>query len=263
MSEKTILEIKNLHVEVNSKEVDASRNLGVLSKEILKGINLKVAEGTIHALMGPNGSGKSTLANVIMGNPKYQITKGEILFKGKNILDLNVNERAKLGIFMSFQYPQEIEGITISNFLRTALGNINGKKPSIMEFKEILEEKSKLLNIPDNFSDRYLNKGFSGGEKKKSEILQLAILKPKLAILDETDSGLDIDALKTIAQGIKTLKKENPEMTILIITHYKRILEYLTPDKLSIVIKGKVALEGTKELVNQLEEKGYGWIEED
>ena len=265
----SILEIKNLHVELNSKEVDASRNLGVLSegksKEILNGINLKVSKGTIHAIMGPNGSGKSTLANVIMGNPKYHVIKGEILFESKNILELNVSERAKLGIFMSFQYPQEIEGITISNFLRTALGNLNenNKKPSVMEFKEILEEKSKLLNLDSKFSERYLNKGFSGGEKKKSEILQMSILKPKLAILDETDSGLDIDAIKTIAQGIKTLKEENPNMTILIITHYKRILEYLTPDKLSIIIKGKVALEGTKELVNQLEDKGYGWIEED
>lgn len=254
MSEKTILEIKNLHVEI----IEDGK-----SKEILNGINLNVNEGNIHAIMGPNGSGKSTLANVIMGNPKYQVIKGEILFNGKNILELNVSERAKLGIFMSFQYPQEIEGVTTGNFLRTALGNINRKKPSIREFKEILEEKSKLLNIDDKFSERYLNKGFSGGEKKKSEILQLAILKPKLAILDETDSGLDIDALKTIAQGIKTLKKENPDMTILIITHYKRILEYLTPDKLSIIIKGKVALEGNAELVDHLEENGYGWIEED
>ncbi len=262
-----ILEIKNLHVELNSKEDNTSRNLGVLSegksKEILKGINLNVEKGTIHAIMGPNGSGKSTLANIIAGNPKYQVTKGEILFEGQNILNLKVNERAKIGIFLSFQYPQEIEGVTISNFLRTTLGEINGKKPSIMEFKELLEEKSKLLDLPENFYERYLNKGFSGGEKKKSEMLQLSILNPKLAILDETDSGLDIDSLKIIAQGINTLKEKNPEMTILIITHYKRILEYLKPDKLSIVIKGKIALEGNAELVDSLEEKGYSWIEEE
>ena len=249
----TQLEIKDLHVEI----IEEGK-----SKEILKGINLNVEKGNIHALMGPNGSGKSTLANVIMGNPKYKVTKGEILFEGKNILNLKVNERAKAGIFLSFQYPQEIEGVTIRNFLKTSYQNFYGKI-SVFDFKNLLEEKSKLLKLDDNFSERYLNKGFSGGEKKKSEMLQLSIINPKLAILDETDSGLDIDSLKTIAESIKLLKEKNPDMTILIITHYKRILEYLTPDKLSIVIKGKIALEGNAELVNSLEEKGYGWIEED
>ncbi len=260
-----MLEIKDLHVEVNdkSKEDDASRNLGVLSKEILKGINLKVEEGSVHALMGPNGSGKSTLANVLMGNPQYTIAKGEIILNGKDITGLPPDERAKLGIFMSFQYPQEIEGVTINNFLRTAYKNLHDKKISVMEFRDLLKEKIKLLNLSEEFTERYLNKGFSGGEKKKSEILQLAILNPKFAILDETDSGLDIDAIKAVADGINVLKKNNPKMTILIITHYKRILEYIKPDKLSVMIKGKIAHEGSSELIDHLEEKGYGWIEED
>lgn len=240
-----MLEIRNLHVEVEGKE-------------ILKGINLKFKKGKIHALMGPNGSGKSTLANVIMGNPRYIITKGKILFDGKDITKLNPNERAKKGIFLSFQNPSEVEGVAISNFLKTAYNNLNEKKLSAIEFRELLKEKLKLLKMPENFSERYLNQGFSGGEKKKSEILQLAILNPKLSILDETDSGLDIDALKTIASGIKILMNKNK--TIIIITHYKRILEYLKPDKLLVMINGKIALKGGRELVNKLEKKGYGWL---
>ncbi|MEK6890784.1 MAG: Fe-S cluster assembly ATPase SufC [Nanoarchaeota archaeon] len=247
------LEIKNLHVEI----IEDNK-----SKEILKGINLNVDKGNIHALMGPNGSGKSTLANVIMGNQEYSISKGEIIFEGKNITDLKVDEKARLGIFMSFQYPQEIEGVTIRNFLKTAYQNLYGKI-NVMEFKKILDEKSEILKLDENFSERYLNKGFSGGEKKKSEMLQLAVLNPKFAILDETDSGLDIDALRSVSESINLLKEKNPEMTILIITHYKRILEFIKPDKLSIMIKGKIVMEGNAELVDQLEEKGYGWIEEE
>lgn len=241
-----MLEIKNLHVEVEGKE-------------ILKGINLKFEKGKIHALMGPNGSGKSTLANVIMGNPKYKIIKGKILFNGEDITILDSNQRAKKGIFLSFQNPSEIEGVTISNFLRMALNNSKNQKISVLDFHKLLKEKLKFLKMPENFSERYLNQGFSGGEKKKSEILQLSILNPKVAILDETDSGLDIDALKTIASEINTLMNKNK--IIIVITHYKRILEYLKPDNLSVMINGKIAIEGGNGLVKKLEKKGYGWIE--
>ena len=243
-----MLEIKNLYVEVEGKE-------------ILKGVNLKFEKGKIHALMGPNGSGKSTLANVIMGNPKYKIIKGKILFNGEDITNLNSNQRAKKGIFLSFQNPSEIEGVTISNFLRMALNNSKNKKISVLDFHKLLKNKLKLLKMPENFSERYLNQGFSGGEKKKSEILQLTILDPKIAILDETDSGLDIDALKTIASEINMLMNKNK--TIIVITHYKRILEYLKPDKLFVMINGKIAIEGDYKLIDQLEEKGYGWIEKE
>ncbi|MEK6817576.1 MAG: Fe-S cluster assembly ATPase SufC [Nanoarchaeota archaeon] len=245
-----MLEIKNLHVSVDGKE-------------ILKGVNLKLEKGKVHALMGPNGSGKSTLANAIMGNPKYKITSGEILLNGEVINELKPHERAKKGLFLSFQYPSEIEGVTISNFLRTALNNLNNQKISVLDFYELLKEKLKLLNMPENFSKRYLNQGFSGGEKKKSEILQLILLNPKIAILDETDSGLDVDAIKAVAHGVNTLIKNDKDKIIIIITHYKRILEHIKPDKLSIMINGKIVLEGSRELVDQLEEKGYGWIEED
>ncbi len=243
-----MLEIKNLHVEVDGKE-------------ILKGINLKLEKGKVHALMGPNGSGKSTLANVLMGNPKYKITQGEIIFDGEKINEFSPDERAKKGIFLSFQYPIEVSGVTISTFLRTALNSIKKEKISVMEFRTLLKEKLKLLNIPENFADRYLNEGFSGGEKKKSEILQLAVLNPNAAILDETDSGLDIDSLRTIASGVNQLRDDHK--IFLIITHYKRILDYLKPDKLSVILNGKIVLEGDSNLVDELEEKGYGWIEEE
>jgi len=242
-----MLEIKNLSVKVEGKE-------------ILKKVNLKFEKGKIYALMGPNGSGKSTLAKVIMGNPRYKITKGKILFNREEITNLSPNERAKKGIFLSFQNPSEIEGVTISNFLRIALNNQKNKKISVLDFHKLLKEKLKLLKMPENFSERYLNQNFSGGEKKKSEILQLSILNPKAAILDETDSGLDIDALKTIASGVNSLIDK--EKIILVITHYKRILEYLKPDKILVMINGKIVLEGESELVNQLEKKGYGWIEQ-
>ncbi|MEK6830515.1 MAG: Fe-S cluster assembly ATPase SufC [Nanoarchaeota archaeon] len=249
-----MLEIKNLHVEVEGKK-------------ILKGVNLKLEKGKVHSLMGPNGSGKSTLANVIMGHPKYEITKGQIIFNGEDITNLSPNKRAKKGLFLSFQYPSEIEGVTISNFLRTALNSLRENKGeekiSVLDFRNLLKEKITLLKMDESFSDRYLNQGFSGGEKKRSEILQLTLLNPKIAILDETDSGLDVDAIRAVAHGINTLIGKDKDKIILIITHYKRILEHIKPHKLSIMIDGKIALEGGPELVDQLEEKGYGWIEKD
>jgi len=234
-----MLEIKNLHVSLKDKE-------------ILQGLNLKLEPGKIHALMGPNGSGKTTLAHVIMGDSKYNITEGEILSNGKNILPLSSNERAKLGLFLSFQNPIEIEGVKLSTFLRQAYNSIHERKLSI------LEKKADELKIPKDFLSRYLNRGFSGGEKKKAEILQLLVLNPKIAILDETDSGLDIDSLKLVANGINKFMKK--DKIVLIITHYKRILEYVKPDKVSIIIKGKIAAEGNGKLVNHLEEKGYEWL---
>lgn len=245
-----MLEIKNLHVEVDGKK-------------ILKGVNLKLEKGKVHALMGPNGSGKSTLANVIMGHPKYEITKGQIIFNGEDITESSPNERAKKGIFLSFQYPTEVSGVTISNFLRTALNNLKNEKISVLDFRNLLKEKINLLKMDESFLDRYLNQGFSGGEKKKSEILQLAVLDPTIAVLDETDSGLDIDALKAVADGVNKILENDKDKTFLIITHYKRILEHIKPEKLSIMIDGKIALEGNSELVDQLEEKGYSWIEEE
>ncbi|HKZ33615.1 MAG TPA: Fe-S cluster assembly ATPase SufC [Candidatus Nanoarchaeia archaeon] len=242
------LEIKNLHVEFNGKE-------------ILKGLNLKLESGSVHALMGPNGSGKTTLAHVLMGDPRYSVTKGKILINGKDILKLSVSERAKLGLFLSFQSPVEIEGLKFSTFLRQAYNSLNRKKLSLLEFQELLEKKAGELGISKELLSRYLNKGFSGGEKKKAEILQLLVLNPKIAILDETDSGLDIDSLRIIAQGIR--KFMSLEKTILIITHYKRILEYVKPDKVSIMLDGKIVRDGSGELVNHLEEKGYSWIDKE
>lgn len=245
-----IVQVKDLHVEIEGKE-------------ILKGLNLTLETGKVHALMGPNGSGKSTLANTLMGHPKYKITKGNIMLSGEDITELPPDERAKKGLFLSFQYPNEIPGVTVSHFLRAALNAKRGEdnKISVMEFKKILDEKVKMLKIDPSFLIRYLNEGFSGGEKKRSEILQLAVLDPTVAILDETDSGLDIDALRTVAEGVNHFM--NKEKCILIITHYKRILEYIKPDKLFIMIEGKIALEGTGELADHLEEKGYGWIEKE
>lgn len=236
------LEIKNLHVEIEGKK-------------ILNGINLKLEQGKIHALMGPNGSGKTTLSQVLMGDPRYKITRGEILFNNKDITNLKPNKRAKLGIFLSFQQPIAVSGIRISKFLREAYNSVKKSKLSFMEFQEELEKRASSLNIDLKFLERYLNEGFSGGEKKKMEILQLAILDPKLAILDETDSGLDIDALKIVAKGVNEFMNKNK--TLLIITHYKRILDYINPDKVFVLQKGKIVKEGGAELVDHLEEKGY------
>jgi Fe-S cluster assembly ATP-binding protein len=245
------LEIRDLHIEVTD-------DLGN-KKEILKGVNMKLEKGKIYALMGPNGSGKTSLSNALMGHPKYKITSGEIILDGEDITNLAPNERAKKGIFLSFQYPKEIPGVNLSNFLRTAYNSVNplGKK-SVLELYEMLKEKAKLLEMDEKFLDRYLNSGFSGGEKKKSEILQMLMLNPKTAILDETDSGLDIDALKVVAKGINSFA--NNEKYVLIITHYKRILDYINPDRVFVMVDGKIILEENGEFVNHLEQKGYNWL---
>ena len=236
------LKIENLHVSIDEKE-------------ILKGIDLEIELGKVHALMGPNGSGKSTLANVLMGDPKYIITEGKITLDDKDITNSSPNERAKLGLFLSFQYPSEVTGVTMSNFLRTAYNSINNEKLDVLAFHKLIKEKMEELKIPPTFSKRYLNEGFSGGEKKRSEILQLSILQPKYAILDETDSGLDITSLKIVGEGIN--KMRNPNRGILIITHYNRILNYITPDKVHIMIDGKIMESGGKELAEKIEKEGF------
>lgn len=246
------LTIKDLHVSVEGKP-------------ILKGVNMTVEQGKIHALMGPNGSGKSTLAYTLMGHPKYDVDSGEVWFKGQNILHLSPDERARLGLFLAFQYPMTIAGVTVANFLRSSLNARRaqeGLKPiSIPEFRKLMIDRMKLLEMEPSFAGRYLNDGFSGGEKKKAEILQLAVLKPYMAIMDETDSGLDIDALRIVSQGVNALT--GPEMGILLITHYQRILNYIRPDVVHVMIDGQIVLTGGNELVLQLEEKGYDWIRED
>lgn len=241
-----MLEIKNLHVEVEGQP-------------ILKGVSAIFEKGKITALMGPNGSGKSTLANTLMGHPKYTITSGNIILNGEDITELAPDERARKGLFLSFQYPAEIPGVTIANVMKTALNGIRESPIPFPEFKALLHEKMSLLKMDSRFMMRYLNDGFSGGEKKRTEILQLLLLNPQVAMLDETDSGLDIDALRVVSEGVNAFM--NPAKSILIITHYKRILELVKPDKLYILIDGKIALEGDGSLVDQLEEKGYGWIE--
>ena len=241
------LEIKDLHVSV-------------VGKEILKGVNLAIKEGEIHALMGPNGSGKSTLSYAIMGHPKYEVTRGSIMFNGKEINELKTNERAKLGLFLSFQQPLEVQGVQVSNFLRLATqGHPTGNRVAKMtEFKNQLKEHMALLHMDESFASRYLNDGFSGGEKKRSEILQMAMLKPKIALLDEIDSGLDIDALRIVADGINELNKRT-NAGILMITHYQRILDYVKPDYVHVIVNGKVVKSGGSEIVTKLEEEGYGW----
>ncbi|HIH15492.1 MAG: FeS assembly ATPase SufC [archaeon GW2011_AR17] len=237
------LEIKDLHVEVDGTE-------------IIKGITLTFHPGKVHVLMGPNGSGKSTLANALMGHPKYKITKGQIILDGKDITKEKANIRAKEGLFLSFQYPTEITGVTMANFLRTAVNTKREKKYSIVEFHTLLKEKMKELQMDSSFSKRYVNEGFSGGEKKRAEILQLTLLEPKYAILDEPDSGVDRDAIEILSEGIERVRK-NKEMAIIIITHYKRILEYLQPDEVSILYKGKIIAQGNYELAKQIEKEGF------
>jgi len=246
-----MLTIENLHAEVDGKA-------------ILKGIDLDVKAGEIHAIMGPNGSGKSTLSSLIAGNEDYEVTKGEMLLKGKNLAELDAEERAHEGIFLSFQYPVEIPGVSVTNFIKTAI-NANRKAQGLedMPASELLKkirEKAKLLDIDSKFLSRSLNEGFSGGEKKRNEIFQMAMLEPSLSILDETDSGLDIDALKIVANGVNKLKSKNN--ATIVITHYQRLLDYIVPDFVHVLFDGKIVKSGTKELAHELEAKGYDWIKE-
>jgi len=244
-----VLDIRNLHVSINEKQ-------------ILKGVNLSIKHGEVHALMGPNGNGKSTLAAVIAGRSDYKVTEGEIIYKGKNLFDLSVEDRAREGIFLGFQYPVEIKGVSMTNFMKTALNEIRtyrGEKPlSSTEFLALMEEKKKIVELTAKLSNRSVNEGFSGGEKKRNEIFQMAILNPEMAILDETDSGLDIDALRVVANGVNTLRSVRNAM--LVITHYQRLLDYIVPDFVHILYEGKIAMTGDKELAIRLEEKGYDWV---
>ncbi len=241
------LEIKNLHVTV---ETDQG------TKEILKGVDLTIKSGEIHAVMGPNGSGKSTLAYSIAGHPKYTVTKGEILLDGENVLDLSVDERARAGLFLAMQYPVEIPGVSVSNFLRTAKTAITGEAPALRTWIKDVRDAMSGLKIDSTFSERNVNEGFSGGEKKRHEILQLELLKPRFAILDETDSGLDVDALKIVSEGVNRAHQAN-DLGVLMITHYTRILKYIKPDFVHVFVDGKVAEQGGAELADQLEAEGY------
>ncbi len=243
------LEIRNLHVRAGEKE-------------ILRGLELSVGQGEIHALMGPNGSGKSTLANVIMGHPNLEVTEGQILLGGEDITGADTDERARMGLFMAFQYPVSVPGVTVTKYLRTVMNahrDARGEDPiSLKEFRTTVEAAMELVKVPRDFSTRYLNEGFSGGEKKRMEILQLALQKPGLAILDETDSGLDIDALKVVADGVNSVA--GPELGVLIITHYQRILHLVEPSHVHVMYRGRIVREGGPQLVTELEAKGYGWI---
>src|SRR3954470_2877997 len=243
------LEIRNLHASAGDTE-------------ILKGLDLSVEKGKIHALMGPNGSGKSTLANVIMGHPNIEVTEGTILFKGEDITEADPDARARMGLFMAFQYPVAVPGVTVTKYLRTVMNahrEERGEDPiPLKEFRTTVEAAMALTEVPREFSARYLNEGFSGGEKKRMEILQLALQRPELAVLDETDSGLDIDALRVVAHGVNTLK--GPDMGVLIITHYQRILHLVEPDFVHVLYQGRIVKEGGPELVTTLEARGYGWI---
>jgi Fe-S cluster assembly ATP-binding protein len=247
------LEIRNLHASAGDKQ-------------ILKGIDLLVRDGEVHALMGPNGSGKSTLANAVMGHPGFEVTEGQVLFGGEDITEADPDERARLGLFMAFQYPVAVPGVTVTKYLRMVMNahrEERGEEPvSLKDFRKIVEEAMQLTNIPKQFASRYLNEGFSGGEKKRMEMLQLALQKPAMAVLDETDSGLDIDALNVVAKAVNAVKAETG-MGVLIITHYQRILHHIRPDRVSIVFDGRIATEGGPELVDRLEREGYGKIRED
>jgi Fe-S cluster assembly ATP-binding protein len=257
-------EIKDLHVNV-------------AGNHILKGLNLSMNAGEIHAIMGPNGSGKSTLAYTLMGHPNYQVTQGEVFFKGRNVLDLRADERSRLGLFLAFQYPVAIPGVTVANFLRTAVNARikadaaakNGgvlppevKGISIPVFRKTLREAMKVLRVDDSFASRYLNEGFSGGEKKRAEILQMAMLKPQLAVLDETDSGLDIDALRIVSEGVNVLHEQDKGMGVLVITHYQRLLNYIKPQFVHVLINGQMVETGGPELAIELESRGYDWLRE-
>jgi len=255
----TTLEIKDLHVSIEGKQ-------------ILKGVNLKVSQGEIHAIMGPNGSGKSTLANTLMGNPKYKVDSGDILIDGESIVGATPDVRAKKGLFLAFQYPLEISGVPLAQFLRSAYRSVKGETKSdtkgvggemisALAFKKKLEEKLKEVDMDPAFAKRYLNEGFSGGEKKRAEILQMAILQPKISIMDETDSGLDIDAVRKVAEVLSHMA--GPDMGVLLITHYQRILEYIKPEFVHVMVNGRIFKSGGPELAKLLEEKGYSWIEQE
>jgi len=247
------LEIKDLHVSIDGKE-------------IVKGLSLTVRQGEVHAIMGPNGTGKSTLAYTLMGHPNYEVTGGEVIFKDQNILELEPDERSRLGVFLAFQYPVAIPGVTVANFLRTALnarrraGNPDDKGMPIPEFRKLLKDKMDLLRMDHGFAGRYLNDGFSGGEKKRAEILQMATLQPEIAILDETDSGLDIDALRIVSEGVNALS--GPSLGVLVITHYQRMLNYIKPHFVHVMMGGRIVESGGADLALQLEEHGYDWIRE-
>jgi Fe-S cluster assembly ATP-binding protein len=245
MTQVATLEIRGLEASVEDKP-------------ILKGIDLVVRQGETHALMGPNGSGKSTLANVLMGRPGYTLTAGEVLFKGEDITKLTADRRAERGLFLAMQYPVEIPGVSVVNFLRTAYKNVKGEEINALAFRKHMKEKMNLLGVDDAMVQRYVNQGFSGGEKKKSEVLQLAVLEPEIAVLDETDSGLDIDSLREVATGVAQLI--GPSLGVLLITHYQRILDYIEPDFVHVMIDGRIVQSGGKELAKELEAKGYEGI---
>ena len=254
MSDDPILTIRNLHAKVADEDL-----------EILKGLDLELGKGEIHAIMGPNGSGKSTLAKILMGHPGYEATEGEVVFHGRPLLEMEPDERSREGVFLAFQYPVEIPGVSIANFLRTALqAREDEEELDLFEFQDLLMDRMALLEMDPSFAERPVNDGFSGGEKKRNEILQMAVLKPTLALMDETDSGLDIDALKTVAHGVNTLHEEDPDMTVLLITHYQRLLNYIEPDHVHVMVDGRIVQSGGPEVALQLEEEGYAsWTDEE
>ncbi len=243
-----MLKVENLRVEIDGQE-------------IIKGLDLEVGRGEIHAIMGPNGSGKSTLANVLMGHPRYEIIDGSVTFEGEDVLELEPDERAKMGMFLAFQYPSEVPGVSVANFLRTAVNSVREEELSPMEMYRLLQEKMAIMQMDPKFAERYLNEGFSGGEKKRNEILQMLMLEPKLAIMDETDSGLDIDALQVVAKGVNEMR--GPEFSAVVITHYQRILRYIEPDRVHVMLDGRIVTSGGKGLAEALEEKGYDWVRQE
>ncbi len=243
-----LLEIRDLHVAVDGKP-------------ILKGVNLVINRGEIHALMGRNGSGKSTLAATLMGHPRYEVTKGEVFFEGRNLLEMEVDERARAGIFLAFQYPVAIPGVSVANFLRSALKSLRGEEMSAREFRTALKDEFRALHMADSFATRYVNEGFSGGEKKRLEIVQMGLIKPKLAILDETDSGLDIDGVRIVSENVNRIAGENTG--VLVITHYQRILRYIRPHFVHVMVGGRIVRSGDEQLAHELEQRGYDWILEE